>query len=116
MFAGALEWPGWCRSGKSEEQALDALATYAARYAVVAREAGVAFLDTQAATFHVVERLPGTVGTDFGAPGDVATRDRDPLTVAEGVERATLRPGANQLYKQRLKVVVKVPRIPIIWR
>ncbi len=90
VFAGALEWPGWCRSGKSEEQALDALAAYAARYAVVAREARVAFPDTQAATFRVVERLPGTVGTDFGAPGAVATRDRDPLTAEEAVRLAAL--------------------------
>jgi len=44
----------------------------------------------QAATFHVVERLLGTVGTDFGAPGDVATRDRDPLTAEEAVRLAAL--------------------------
>ncbi len=91
MFACALEWPGWLRSGKSEEHALDALAAYAERYAVVAREAGVAFPSARAATFHVVERLPGTAGhTDFGAPGEVATRDGDPLTAEAAVRLARL--------------------------
>ncbi len=90
VFAAALAWPGWCRSGKNEEQALNALTTCAARYAVVAREAGLAFPGTQAATFHVVERLPGTVATDFGAPGEIATRDRDPLTVEEAALLAAL--------------------------
>ncbi len=91
VFACALEWPGWLRSGKSEEHALDALAAYAERYAVVAREAGVGFPSTREATFHVVERLPGTTGyTDFGAPGGVATRDGDPLTTEEAVRLAKL--------------------------
>ncbi len=91
VFACALEWPGWLRSGKSEGHALDALAAYAERYAVVAREAGVGFPSTREATFHVVERLPGTAGyTDFGAPGAVATRDGDPLTTEEAVRLAML--------------------------
>src|SRR5256885_1198889 len=31
-FAAAIDWPGWCRSGKSEEDALVALAEYPDRY------------------------------------------------------------------------------------
>jgi predicted RNase H-like HicB family nuclease len=88
VFACALEWPGWCRSGKTEEQALEALAAYAERYAVVAREAGVPFPGAPGNAFHVVERLPGSATTDFGAPGEVATSDRDPLT-GEEAERQT---------------------------
>jgi hypothetical protein len=26
-FASALDWPGWCRAGRDEGEALDALAT-----------------------------------------------------------------------------------------
>ncbi|MGH2773763.1 MAG: hypothetical protein ACRDIU_11590 [Actinomycetota bacterium] len=26
VFAGAVDWPGWCRSGKDEQEALEALA------------------------------------------------------------------------------------------
>jgi len=91
VFACAVEWPGWCRSGKNEEQALDTVAAYAERYATVAREAGVTFPDAQAVAFQVVERLPGTAGhTDFGAPGEIATRDWDPLTAEEAARLAML--------------------------
>ncbi len=32
-FAGALDWPGWCRSAGDEGAALAALIAYAPRYA-----------------------------------------------------------------------------------
>jgi hypothetical protein len=84
VFACALAWPGWCRSGKSEEQALDTLAAYAERYAIVAHQAGVDFPSIQRDDFEIVERLPGSAGyTDFGAPGAVARRDLEPLTGQE---------------------------------
>src|SRR5262249_61931163 len=51
VFACALEWPGWCRSGKNEAQALEALAAAAPRYAVVAGGAGLA---VPAPTKHMV--------------------------------------------------------------
>jgi hypothetical protein len=87
VFACALDWPGWCRSAKTEEQALEALAAYADRYAAVAREAAVAFPLTSPIAFDVVERLHGSAGyTDFGAPGAVATSDREPL-IGEETER-----------------------------
>ena len=38
VLASALDWPGWCRRGKGEQAALDALLDYAGRYAVVAQE------------------------------------------------------------------------------
>jgi len=43
VFACALDWPRWCRSGKDEEAALSRLAEYAARYATAPAEAGVRF-------------------------------------------------------------------------
>ena len=33
VFAGALDWPGWCRGARDEEGALEALAAYGPRYA-----------------------------------------------------------------------------------
>jgi hypothetical protein len=42
-FAGAIEWPGWCRSGHDEISALQALAEYAPRYARVMKGQGIAF-------------------------------------------------------------------------
>src|SRR5215467_1745075 len=55
--ASALDWPGWCRAGRDEQAALEALADYARRYAPVAAHAGVGFPATVA--FDVVERVPG---------------------------------------------------------
>jgi hypothetical protein len=78
-FASALDWPGWCRGARDERAALDQLADHAARYAVVARAAGVAFA---AAEFTVIERVGGSATTDFGAPGTPAAAEAQPLTAA----------------------------------
>jgi hypothetical protein len=79
VFACALDWPGWCRSGPTEESALDALAAYAPRYAVVAKAARMKFPRGVADSFRVVERLPGSASTDFGVPEQFATSDTNPL-------------------------------------
>lgn len=82
VFACALEWPGWCRSGKDEDGALAALAAAAPRYALVAQEAKLRF-SPGGGRFEVVERLPGSATTDFGAPGTVADSDARLLTQEE---------------------------------
>ncbi|MDQ4109113.1 MAG: hypothetical protein M3138_09950 [Actinomycetota bacterium] len=69
VFAGALDWPGWCRSARNEEDALEALLAYGSRYAAVLRGSGVRFTPpTKASSLHVVERSKGDATTDFGAP------------------------------------------------
>jgi hypothetical protein len=76
VFAGALDWPGWCRSARHEEDALDALLAYGARYAGVLKGSGVRFTSpAKASTFEVVERLKGDATTDFGAPSIAPTAD-----------------------------------------
>ncbi|HEV8638463.1 MAG TPA: hypothetical protein VG370_29970 [Chloroflexota bacterium] len=90
VFACALDWPGWCRSGKDEGQALEALAAAAPRYARVAMEAGLACPVDAVGAFEVVDRLPGSTTTDFGAPGAVAPRDAEPLTREEAERLAAL--------------------------
>jgi hypothetical protein len=91
VFACALDWPGWCRSGRDEERALEALAAYADRYAAVAREAGVPFPPAAREAFEIVERLPGSAGyTEFGVPGEVASSDAEPLTGEEAGRIAAL--------------------------
>jgi hypothetical protein len=70
VFAGAIEWPGWCRSGKTVEDALEALLEYAPRYAKAIGKAGGAFTPPRSVEdFKVVENLKGDATTDFGAPG-----------------------------------------------
>lgn len=63
--ASAFDWPGWDRSGKSEDEAMARLATYRPRYARLAERAGLG--DEFAATgeVEVVERLEGAPMTDF---------------------------------------------------
>jgi len=78
VFACALDWPGWCRSGRTEEAALDALALYVNRYAPVAREAGLE-LSADAVELEVVERVSGGKTTDFGAPEAKLASDAEPL-------------------------------------
>jgi hypothetical protein len=76
-FAGALEWPGWCRSARDEDGALKALLDYAPRYAA-------AVTDFKAPrSLDVVERLAGDAGTDFGVPGVAPSRDSEPVRGAE---------------------------------
>lgn len=83
VFACALDWPGWCRSARTEEEALSRLAEYAPRYAVVAAEVGVKFPKTIAKSLDVVERLDGSGATDFGVPAAAAVRDAEPAPAAE---------------------------------
>ncbi len=90
VFAGALDWPGWIRSAKTPDDAVDALATYAPRYSVATSRAGVAFPLALADAFDVVEELPGSAGTDFGVPGDVPQHDHRPLTTAAARRQAAI--------------------------
>ncbi len=87
VFACALKWPGWCRSAKTAEEALDELAAYADRYKVVADKAGVRF-PKSATDFEVVQRVKGDTTTDFGAPHKVAKADHEPLTKAHAARLA----------------------------
>jgi hypothetical protein len=81
VFASAADWPGWCRAGKDETSALEALAAAAPRYAAVAKAARIAFAPSRG--FEVVERLPGDATTEFGAPGAIAKAESRRLTKKE---------------------------------
>jgi hypothetical protein len=80
VFAGALGWPGWCRSGRTVDDALEALLGYAPRYARVLRGTGVRFTPPKSpSTLAIVERLTGDATTDFGAPSIAPAADARPL-------------------------------------
>jgi hypothetical protein len=82
-FAGAIDWPGWCRRGHDEESALEALFDYGPRYANVLRAGNVDFAPpTNPAVFTVVERLEGNATTDFGSPGQAPSADERPVDEA----------------------------------
>jgi hypothetical protein len=73
VFASALDWPGWCRRGRGEQAALEALLGYAGRYATVA---GPGFAPGE---LQVVGQVPGNRTTDFGAPDAQGPWDAEPL-------------------------------------
>lgn len=77
-FAGAIDWPGWSRSGRDEASALQALLDYGPRYARVTAQLGFQAPEDPSA-FSVVERLEGNATTDFGAPGKAPSSDANPV-------------------------------------
>lgn len=83
-FAGAVDWPGWARSGRDEQSALQALLDYAPRYAHVLQAAQIDFaVPTGVPDFSVVERVDGNSTTDFGAPDVGPSSDLRPVDDAE---------------------------------
>jgi hypothetical protein len=81
-FASALEWPGWCRSGRDEEAALEALVSYEPRYLAVVHSSGVAF-DPDLARLEITEQVEGNATTDFGAPAGIFAWDAGPIGAGE---------------------------------
>jgi hypothetical protein len=80
IFVGAVDWPGWSRSGWDEESALQALVDYGPRYAQVLHGKGIEFqVPTDASDLIVIERHDGNATTDFGAPAIVLDTDREPI-------------------------------------
>jgi hypothetical protein len=77
VFANAVDWPGYSRIGKSEDDAIENLLRYAKRYA----KASVGFKPDK--TTKVVERVIGGTTTDFGAPGQQAKIDERDITPQE---------------------------------
>jgi hypothetical protein len=90
VFVWALDWPGWCRSGRDFDAAVEALVTAADRYAVVARAAGLDFPAVDAAKFKVSDRVVGGGATEFGVPSMITDGDRRPISTAEARKLAGL--------------------------
>ena len=83
-FAGAVEWAGWCRSGRDAAAALQALLLYAGRYQGVLQGTGLVLAapaDVESLT--IVQRLAGNSTTDFGAPAVALPGDAEPMDEAE---------------------------------
>lgn len=98
-FACAVDWPGWTRPARTEEEALETLAAYADRYEAVAAAAGLKL--PAAATrgaLDVVARLKGGATTDFGAPGVIPDFDADRPTPAEWQRQIALLRGCWQAF------------------
>lgn len=84
-FAWGVDWPGWCRSGKSVDLAMEALIRAAPRYALVATTAGLEF-PVVALQLDTVDSVEGGATTDFGAPERWTASDDRP-TDASAADR-----------------------------
>ncbi len=84
VFATALDWPGWSRSGRSETAALESLTAYAKRYRRVAAAAKLEFpAAIESGRVHILARVKGTTTTDFGTPDAAAPGDDQPLSLED---------------------------------
>ena len=91
MFAAAIEWPGWSRSGPDEEAALEALVDYGPRFRRDLRRAASGFEPpADGSALRVVERLEGNATTDFGAPGQAPAADERPFDEVEAKRQAAI--------------------------
>jgi hypothetical protein len=88
VFACSVDFPGWCRSGRDEGAALEALADYAPRYAEVAKLAKAAF--PARVELEVTERVKGEGATDFGIPHEVTRADAEPMTARQAARQVEL--------------------------
>jgi hypothetical protein len=83
-FAGAIDWPGWSRSGRDARAALQALVDYGPRYRLAVHPAARGFKAPASVTdLRVIERLKGSTTTDFGAPAAVPAADARKVNAAE---------------------------------
>lgn len=106
VLAGATDWPGWCRGGRSEEAAVQALVDYGPRYAAVMAAAGLEVTPPAgAAGFSVVERAAGNASTDYGVPDQPLASDARPLEEAELARLQTILSACWQAFDRALAAV-----------
>ncbi len=90
-FAVAVDWPGWTRSGRDEDAALDALLRAGPRYAAVATAAGIGFAaPADRSGLTIVDHLPGNSGTEYGVPSVPLAGDEEPVDEAWFARQAAI--------------------------
>jgi hypothetical protein len=88
VFAAAVDWPGWSRSGRDRDSALQALVDFSSRYETILEKTGLGFMTpTSTDSLNVVEELAGNATTDFGAPDAIPQCDLRPFD-EEALERS----------------------------
>jgi hypothetical protein len=89
VFAGALDWLGWCRSGKDGEAAVRALFDYRQRYERALKGSDTEFRPPEKESdLAIVDRRKGDATTDFGSPGQAPKADSKPMDAAD-IARST---------------------------
>jgi hypothetical protein len=89
--ASALDWPGWGRSAKIEDQAIEVLELYRPRYALVAERAGLGHEFARAGALDVVATFDGNGMSDYyGVSGQEWPEDEMPMSAAECERRIAI--------------------------
>jgi hypothetical protein len=89
-FVWAVEWPGWCRSGRTAEAARAHLVEVRSRYAPVAQIAGLRLPRVTVDQLEVVESLKGGGATEFGVPSAIGQDDRRSVSARDAKRLAAL--------------------------
>lgn len=83
-FASVPTWPGWCRGGKDESSALQALVDYSPRYARALSLERITFpLPVTPACLTVTDSYSECASADFGVPDQPIPQDALPITPVE---------------------------------
>ena len=110
VFAGALDWPGWSRSGRDEAAAMEALVAYGPRYADAIADVAIPFdPPTEVANVQIAERLKGGSGTDFGAPSVAPAYDSGTMSEDEGAGQAALLQACWATFDRSAGAAVGIP-------
>jgi hypothetical protein len=91
IVAGAMDWPGLDRWGKTDDLAIEKLTAYLPRYAAVAKLAGLAKKFTRHPDVDVVERVTGSGSADYWGIAHVPSEiERKVLSPAQLERRLAL--------------------------
>lgn len=82
-FVWAVDWPGWCRSGRTVEEARKNLVAARSRYVDVARRAGRRLPAVKVDELETVASVVGGGGTAFGVPSMIVDSDRRSVSTKE---------------------------------
>lgn len=87
VVAGATDWPGLDRWGKTEDDALDNLSSYLPRYAGVAERAGIGDEFQRQRSVEVIEPYAGSGSTDYWGIAHVPSETEREVLPAADLER-----------------------------
>ncbi len=87
VVAYAIEWPGWSRWGKTSQDAIDALIAHRDRYNEVLTLEHVRHIPADTSQLEIVQTVPGSATTDFGAPDKAFEVEDDEPLEGTGLQR-----------------------------
>ncbi len=96
VFASAVDWPGYARIGKTDDEAIETLLAYGEQYAAAVSSARQGFKPP--ANVKVVDRVKGGSGTDFGALSISPKADDRPVSADEFKRQIALLTAAWQTF------------------